>query len=332
MTNIVLLVLALTVSAASAATPAPAADAPTVAPAAPQPTEPPAAAPPAVAAPTLAKPPESDIEVLSEVVDLQAEGAEDPKAAWYGSTYPTPVRILALPTARTHRAGGWELVIDHRSTTAIYDSSREHPWRDLWGSFAGLDSPVRVGLGFRYGVIDDLDVGIYRAGTSGTDTYELDARFQAMHQADLAVDLAVRAGVTWFSQPNVEDASGFFGQLLASRLFANRVLLSAGAFYHSSSTNDTKYNQDKAWSVAAGGGIEVRVAAPLALDAEMVACTAGYCSKNPTFSAGLKYLTARHTFAVVCGNTTYLTADGYIANTDRQWGKLTIGFNITRSH
>jgi hypothetical protein len=64
----------------------------------------------------------------------------------------------------------------------------------------------------------------------------------------------------------------------------------------------------------------------------MVACMAGYCSKNPTFSAGVKLLTARHTFAVVCGNTTYLTADGYIANTDRPWSKLTLGFHITRSH
>jgi hypothetical protein len=324
MTNIALLVLALTVAGEPAAQPASAAAAPARAA--------PAADAAAAAPPALAKPPESDIEVLAEVVDLQAAAAEDPKAAWYGPGYPVPVRILALPTARTHRAGGWEIVIDHRSVGAIYDSSRDHPWRDTWNSFAGLDSSVRAGLGFRYGVLDNLDVGLYRAGTPGTDTYQLDARFQAMRQADLAVDLGVLAGVTWFSQPNTEDAARVFGQLLVSRLFANRVLLAAGVFYHPSSTNDTKYNQDQPRSLAAGGGVEVRVAAPLALDAEMVACMAGYCSKNPTFSAGVKLLTARHTFAVVCGNTTYLTADGYIANTDRPWSKLTLGFHITRSH
>jgi hypothetical protein len=287
----------------------------------------------AVPAPALIKPAESEIEVLTEVVDLQEETVVDPTAGWYGASYPVPVRILDLPTARAHRAGGWELVIDHRSTRPIYSSSSDQPWTDMFNNFFGLDNPIRVGLGLRYGVIDDLDLGVYRAGSStGTDTYEIDARFQAMHQADMAVDLAVRAGVTWFSQPEVEDATGFFGQLLASRLLANRVLLSAGAFYHSSSTNGSKYNQDKDWSVAAGGGAEVRLTSAIALDAEMIGCMAGYCSKNPTFSAGIKFLTVRHTFSIVAGNTTYLTADGYISNTDSKWSQQSIGFVITRSH
>ena len=54
-----------------------------------------------------AKPPEDDIEVLDEVVDLQETG--DPAAGWYGKGYPERVRILALPTARTTRKGGFEL-------------------------------------------------------------------------------------------------------------------------------------------------------------------------------------------------------------------------------
>ena len=327
MTNIALLALSLTLAAEPADETSPSADAPAAG--AVKATEAPAPSSPAPAAP-LAKPSENDIEVLTEVVDLQE--SQEPTAAWYGASFPTPVRILALPTARAHRAGGWELVIDHRSTSPIYDSSSSHSGADLWNSFAGLDSPIRVGLGFRYGVIDDLDLGLYRAGSARTDTYEFDARYQVLHQASMGIDLALRGGVTWFSQPNAKDAKGFYGQLLASRLLVNRVLLSAGAFYHSNSTNDTKFNQDKAWSLAFGGGAEVRVAAPLAIDAELLSCTAGYCSKNPTFSAGIKYITSRHTFAVVCGNTQYLTADGYITNTDSKWSRMSIGFNITRSH
>jgi hypothetical protein len=138
--------------------------------------------------------------------------------------------------------------------------------------------------------------------------------------------------VTWFSQPRAEDAHGFYGQLLATRLLANRILISAGALYHSNSTNDTKYNQDKKWSTAGALGVEARLAAPVAVDAELVSCVAGYCSKNPAFSAGVKYFTNRHTFALVCGNTQYITADGYLTNTDRQWNKLVIGFNITREY
>jgi hypothetical protein len=171
-----------------------------------------------------------------------------------------------------------------------------------------------------------------RARSTRTDTYEFDARYQVLHQEDMGIDLAARAGVTWFSQPNAEDAHGFYGQLLATRLIVNRILISAGWLYHSNSTNDTKYNQDKKWSTAGALGVEARLAAPVAIDAELVSCVAGYCSKNPAFSAGVKYFTNRHTFALVCGNTQYITADGYLTNTDRQWNKLVIGFNITREY
>jgi hypothetical protein len=334
MTNIALIILSLTLGAESSTeapteNAQPAASATEAAPAeaaAPVPAPAPAPAPTPVA-----KPAESDIEVLSEVVDLNE--TQDPAAGWYGKGFPEPVRILALPTARAVRKGGFEFVIDHRSSTAIYDKDSKQPFSDMGNNFFGFDSPIQVGLGLRYGVIADLDVGVYRAGSSfGTDTYEFDARYQALHQVDMGIDLAARAGVTWFSQPNADDAHGFYGQLLATRLIANRILVSAGWLYHSNSTNNTKYNQDKKWSTAGAIGVEARLAAPVAIDAELVSCVAGYCSKNPAFSAGVKYITSRHTFALVCGNTQYITADGYLTNTDRQWSKLVIGFNITREY
>jgi hypothetical protein len=338
MTNIALIVLSLTLGAEPStegttekvtqpATAAPAA-APAEATAAPAPA--PETAPAPVPVP-VAKPAEGDIEVLSEVVDLQE--TQDPAAGWYGKAFPEPVRILALPTARAVRKGGFEFVIDHRSSSPIYNKDSNQPFADMWNNFLGFDSQIQVGLGLRYGVIDNLDVGLSRAGTSArTDTYEFDARYQVLHQEDMGIDLAGRAGVTWFSQPNAEDAHGFYGQLLATRLIANRILVSAGWLYHSNSTNDTKYNQDKKWSTAGAIGVEARLAAPVAIDAELVSCVAGYCSKNPAFSAGVKYVTSRHTFALVCGNTQYITADGYLTNTDRQWSKLVIGFNITREY
>jgi hypothetical protein len=79
-------------------------------------------------------------------------------------------------------------------------------------------------------------------------------------------------------------------------------------------------------------GIELRLAAKVALDAEVVPCIAGFCAKQPAFSGGVKFFTTRHTFALVCGNTQYLTADGYITNTETPWSKLVIGFNITREY
>jgi hypothetical protein len=279
----------------------------------------------------LAKPPESDIEVLSEVPDL--EESKDSAAGWYDKAFSEPVRILALPTARTTRRGSFEFIIDHRASSPIYNKDSKHPFSDMWNNFLGLDSSLEVGLGLRYGVIDNLDVGIYRAASiSATDTYEFDARYRALTQNTAGLDIAVRTGLTWFSQPNAADAHGIFGQLLATRLLLGRILISGGLLYHSNSTNDTKYNQDRAWSTAGAIGVEARLAARVALDAELVSCMWGYCSKNPAFSGGVKYLTSRHTFALVCSNTQFIAADGYVTNTSRQWSKLVLGFNITREY
>jgi hypothetical protein len=309
--------------------PAPAPEAPAPAPEAAPTAEPAPASPPPAPAPVV-KPSEDDIEVLSEVVDLQE--TEDPAAAWYGKGFPERIRLLALPTARAVRKGGFDFVIDHRASTPIYNRAGGQPWSDMGNNLLGLDGSIQVGLGLRYGIIDGLDAGIYRAGSSLVDTYELDVRYQALRQEEMGVDLAARAGATWFAQRKAEDSSGFFGQLLATRLIAHRLLVSAAALYHSNSTNATKYNQDQKYSVGAGGGLELRLAAPVSIDAEVVACVAGYCSKNPAFSGGIKYFTNRHTFALVCGNTQYITADGYLTNTDTPWKNLVIGFNITREY
>jgi hypothetical protein len=295
------------------------------------------AGPPAgpAATPPVAKPLESEIEVLTEIVDLEAPA--DPTAAWYGKSFPERLRILALPTARTVRKGGFEFVIDHRASSPIYNKDSSHPFSDMGNNLLGFDSGLSVGLGLRYAALGWLDAGIYRVNSSKFDTYEIDARFGILRQEDQGVDLMVRGGVSWFAVPNRDDALWPFGQVFASRLFLGRLLVVAGVLYHSNSSASTttriKYgDEDHKWSVAGAAGIELRLAAPLALDAEVVPCLAGFCAKRPAFSGGLKYLTNRHSFALVCGNTQFLTADGYITNTDTLWSKLVIGFNITREY
>jgi hypothetical protein len=339
MTNLVLIALSLTLFAeppARAPAEAPLETAPKAHEAAPSPPPP----EPVRAAPAAVKPSENDIEVLSEVVDL--EETQDPAAAWYGKGYPERLRILALPTARTARPGGFELIIDHRASSPIYNKDSPHAFADMGNTFLGFDSALSVGLGVRYGIIDRLDAGLYRTSASQFDTYELDARFGVLRQEGNQFDLMVRAGLSWFVVPNHADALWPFAQVFASRLLFNRLLVTTGAMYHanSSSSNSTaspsytpKYrNEAHKWSVAGAAGLEYRFVSSVSVDAEVVSCTAGFCTKNPAFSGGVKFFTTRHTFALVCGNTQYLTSDGYITNTDTPWSKLVIGFNITREY
>jgi hypothetical protein len=306
-------------------------------------SEAPAAAPAAAApAPTPAavtKPSEDDIEVLSDVVDLEED--EDPAAGWYGAAYPERTRILGLPTGRTVRAGGFDFIVDHRAASPIYNKDSAHSGADMWNNFLGFDSALTVGLGLRYGIIQGLDAGVYRVNGSSFDTYEFDVRGQLLRQEEHEVDVMVRAGLSWFSIPNEKDALKPFAQAFISRLFVNRLLATAGVMYHSDSSSSNsltspgyaqKYKEDKKWSVAGAVGLEYRFVASAALDAEVVHCTAGFCNKKPAFSAGLKYFTNKHTFALVCGNTQYLSSDAYITNTDTPWSKLVIGFNITREY
>jgi hypothetical protein len=293
-----------------------------------------AALAPAAAPPAEATPPQEGAS--------QAPSVVDPVADWYGVSYPDLLRILALPVARTVPKEGFEFVLDHRAAAPIYNKDSAHPFADMGNSFFGLDQSMAVGLGLRYGIIDMLDAGIYRVGGSQFDTYELDARFAPLRQEQHQIDLMLRAGGSWFVVPNHADALWPFAQAFASRLLWKRLLLTAGVMYHanSSSANSLsspyytqKYrDEEHKWSVAGAVGVEYRVAETVALDVETVSCVAGFCTKNPAFSAGVKYLTFRHSFALVCGNTQYLTADGYITNTDTPWSKLVIGFNITREY
>ena len=244
----------------------------------------------------------------------------------YGNDFAQADRIFNILTARTARKGNYIITINHRA----YEAVSKDPWFD----YAGLDGgSLKIGLGVRYGLLDGLDAGVFRLnGTvEAFDTYELDARYQILNQNRFGCDLAVRGGVSWFSQKNAKDASGFVGQLLLDRIFADRIIVGGGLLYHSSSSNDKKRSSDTGFSVAGTLFTEYRFLGNLAADAEVAETLGGYHSKYPNFTVGLKAYTNRHTFALLVTNTQYMGADGMLANTWRakptEW---IIGFNITR--
>jgi hypothetical protein len=313
--------------------------APEAAPPAAQPAEPSAQTPaPTVeastAVPADAATPAPAKAVADETVEEIVNVAEtDPKAGWYGGdSYPEHERILAMPTARTVRKGSLVFILDHRAKNPIHKQG--DPWKNTFFDFGGLDTGLTVGLSLRYGILQGLDVGIYRVGQQpgGDDTYEFDARYQPLRQEEAGVDLAVRAGATWFAQYDAPDASGVLGQILVDRVLCNRLLVGGGLLYHSSSTNKAKYSDSTKYSVAAAAFAEMRLSGAIALSAEVVPAIAGYHSKYPSYSAGVKFITSRHTFALAVGNTTYLTSDGYITNSPYGLRDTSIGFNITREN
>ncbi|MCG3172160.1 MAG: hypothetical protein GMKNLPBB_00306 [Myxococcota bacterium] len=303
--------------------------------------------PAAGAAPSAAG--EEEIETIEEVETLQPDGDGSSSNArdWFSDAYPSLERGINLHLARTVRKYTLLFSVDHRT----YQPLTKNPFED----FLGFDSGnLKIGLGLRFGVLDWMDVGLYRLNDGKTvpfDTYEFDAKFRVLKQDGQFLNLAVRPGVTLFTQrKGVKDSVGFFGQLLLDRVWFNRLTTGTGLLFHSNSTNDVKSNLDERWSMAVPFVFEYRILDWLALNYEMAVAVAGYGSKygqgglkapfvfdgspvstfSPIYSGGVKFITNRHTFAIVVSNNQFMTADGVVANTWRCYGESVIGFSITR--
>ncbi len=265
----------------------------------------------------------------------EGEGAEtlemveisDVTSKWWENErdYPVLDRAINVMTARTMRMNSIMIIIDHRFRQPV----SEEPFHDLLGFDAG---GLKVGIGFRYGIYYNLDAGMYRLNGSGEafDVYEFDAKYQPLRQKTHPLDLAVRAGITWFSQQDLEDASGFFGQLLMNRLFFHRLNVGSGLLYHSESSNEVKSTADDEYSLAIPAYVEFRISGRFLVNVEAVHSIAGYGSSRPVFSTGIKILTNRHTFAIMVTNTRYISADGVVANSPNGFDDLALGFFITR--
>jgi len=230
-----------------------------------------------------------------------------------------------LALARTTRPRTLLVIIDHR----VRQPFTEDAWSDYFGFDAG---GMKIGLGLRYGILRDLDVGMQRV--NGTyevfDTYELDLRWRFLRQSRHYLDAAVRAGITWFPQPDLPDALGGFGQLLATRTLWSRLTLSLAVLFHSESSGPEKSNLDTAWSLAVGGLALVRLAKFLVWSLEVSGTVAGYGARWPAFSSAVSFLTHRHVFSLVLSNTQYLSADGIVASTPYGFRHLVVGFQIQR--
>ena len=251
---------------------------------------------------------EEEIEELGEVEEI---------SAWSTDDSPRPERAVNLMTARTTRKHAFLIIVDHRNRQPV----DEDTFHDFFGFDAG---GLKIGLGLRFGILDTLDAGVYRLnGTAELfDVYEFDAKYQILRQEDHFLDVAIRPGVTWFSQEGEEDGAGFFGQLLISRSFRDRLTVGTGLLYHSDSSNDAKTVDDTDHSMAVQALLDVRIFPWLAWSMEMAAGVDGYRSAHPIFTTAVRGITHRHTFSLVFSNTQYMSADGVVTNTNRGFSDM----------
>ncbi|MBN2340953.1 MAG: hypothetical protein JXX29_07170 [Deltaproteobacteria bacterium] len=240
---------------------------------------------------------------------------------------PRTDRVVNILTTQTVRPGALVLTVDHRAHESFLSGE------DAWFDYLGLDSgSLKIGIGLRLGLKDYLDFGLYRLsnGTDLFDVYEFDTKVRFLNQDEQFVNASLRIGASWFVQQDRDDASGFFSQLNVDRRLFGTLLIGAGFAFHTDSTNDRKMYEDKDPSAAVLGYAEWRPVRRFSLNAEMAANVAGYGSKFPIFAFSARFLTHRHSFALVVANSQYMNADGIVTNSWRAFDELVFGFQIVR--
>ncbi|HJX62463.1 MAG TPA: DUF5777 family beta-barrel protein [Polyangia bacterium] len=264
-----------------------------------------------------AKPPEATIEQIDnpQVFNLWL----DPE------NYPRIERAVNVANARTTRARALNFLVDHRA----YAAFQKDAFRDGLGFDFGS---LKIGLTLRYGILDNLEVGVQRLsnGPDVFDVYQFDAKVWALRADRCFVDVAVRAGGTWYAMYQGPDSGGGFAQLIISRSLRERLWLSSGLLYHSNASNNVRTSRSQDYALAIPVALEVRLQTFLAWDAEASFNVAGHHAKYPILATALKIVTNRHTFAIIFSNSQYITADGLVANTSKGIHDVILGFTITR--
>ncbi len=232
------------------------------------------------------------------------------------------IHLLTPTPVRPHSS---LVIIDHRNSIPV----KEDPLDNLFGFDGGN---LKIGLGLRVGLRDDLDVGVYRQnGTTETfDTYEFDARWRLFGEEPRPATVALRAGASLFIDTKAQDAVGGFCQLLLSRSLFPRLFVSSALLFHSDSTNPGKLSSDPNDSFGFGGLASFRMSDTIITNIEIVSTLGGYGADHPIYAASLKFVTHRHTFSLVLTNTQHIGADGLVTNSTRAVADTIVGFSITR--
>jgi uncharacterized beta barrel domain-containing protein DUF5777 len=261
-----------------------------------------------------------EIEEIEVVTDVSGGGSD-----WESDNWATVERGINVLKPRMLRKNSLLFLVEHRT--------RKQPDRDSFHDLVGFDAGgLKIGLGLRYAPLDKLEMGFYRLNGQSElfDTYEFDLKYGLLSQQSHGIDLTVRTGLSLFSQSGIEDASGFFGQLLAGGKIGRHLRLGSGVLLHTESSSELKSVADDEYSIAIPLQLEVRINERFAWEAEAVTPVAGFKAPHPVISTSLKILTWRHTFSLIVSNSQYMSADGIVAGSHRALDDAVVGFSITR--
>jgi hypothetical protein len=247
---------------------------------------------------------------------------------------PVGNQLLTLPSSHMAADGTWEIKFSHRFNQSLADGS----FADQLHSLFGLDTNADVTFGMSYAMRPDLQVSLARSNTN--DTFEAAAKYIVLQQAPaVPVTIAVRGGVDWRTERNLEDRTSFFAQGIVSRRFGKAEVFALPTFATNAGravTGDTSGALfDHAFNVPVGVTYFIRT--PLAIVAEIIPPNGdlrGDTKGDFGWSLGIKRAIGGHWFEVLLTNSQGTTVDQYVSSTFQgaalDADQVKLGFNIER--
>ena len=251
------------------------------------------------------------------------------------SKLPIGDQLLTLPSSQMAANGTWEVKFSHRFNQSLSDGS----FSDQLHSLFGLDTNADVTFGMSYAMRNDLQLSLARSNTN--DTFEAAAKYIVLQQApSVPMTIAVRGGVDWRSERDLEDRSSFFAQAIVSRRIGSKTEVFALPTFATNAgravTGDTSGAMfEHAFNVPVGIAYYVRP--PLAIVAEIIPPNGDLPDATDSdfgWSLGIKRSIGGHWFEILLTNSQGTTVDQYVTSTFQGAGldasDVKLGFNIER--
>jgi Membrane bound beta barrel domain (DUF5777) len=251
---------------------------------------------------------------------------------------PLPVgdQLLTLPSSHMAAHGLWELKFTHRFNQSLSNGS----FADQVHSLFGLDTNADVSFGLSYAMRPDLQLSVSRSNTN--DTLEAAAKYVVLQQARaVPLTLALRGGVDWRTERDLEDRNSFFAQAIVSRRIGGKTELfalptfitNAGRAVTGGDTSGALFEQ--AFNVPVGATYFIKP--PLALVVEVIPPNGDLPDETEGdfgWAIGIKRAIGGHWFELLVTNSQGTTVDQYTSSTFQgagfDSGEVKLGFNIER--
>lgn len=241
-------------------------------------------------------------------------------------------KVINLPTLHRLDKGAMDFDLTHRFRGSIKESYEKKDNYKGARDVLGIDNGAQMGFGFKYGILDNWNVGIYR--TTLLKTYELSTQVTLLNELEEGewnlvrknwFSLGLRAGFAIPTEPGEPSIGAGNFQLILSK----RVSSFLWTYLVPGYTTRSQYSYSKKDVVSTGIGVSIvpSLKSGIRINGEYTIANTGFNQYKNSWGVGFVIVTGEHVFNIILTNTLGTTLDYY---TQAPSNEVRLGFNLTR--